>query len=40
VWGRYQMAERPETVYARLMAQVLDYLALPPDRPLDPVAQP
>jgi cell division protein FtsI (penicillin-binding protein 3) len=40
VWGRYQMAERPETVYAHLMSQVLDYLAIPPDRPLDPVAQP
>jgi len=40
VWGRYQMAERPETVYARLMSQVLDYLAIPPDRPLEPVAQP
>jgi cell division protein FtsI (penicillin-binding protein 3) len=38
VWGRYQMAERPETVYARLMSQVLDYLAIPPDRPLEPVA--
>jgi cell division protein FtsI/penicillin-binding protein 2 len=40
VWGRYQMAERPETVYARLMPQVLDYLMLPPDRPAQPVAQP
>ncbi|HVM24636.1 MAG TPA: penicillin-binding protein 2 [Candidatus Limnocylindrales bacterium] len=40
VWGRYQMAERPETVYSRLMSQVLDYLAIPPDRPLEPVAQP
>jgi cell division protein FtsI (penicillin-binding protein 3) len=40
VWGRYLMAERPETVYARLMPQVLDYLAIPPDRPLEPVAQP
>lgn len=39
-WGRYKMAERPETVYARLMPQILDYLAIPPDRPLDPVAQP
>jgi cell division protein FtsI/penicillin-binding protein 2 len=39
-WGRYRMAERPETVYARLMPQVLDYLAIPPDRPLEPVAQP
>jgi cell division protein FtsI/penicillin-binding protein 2 len=40
VWGRYQMAERPETVYARLMPQVLAYLAIPPDRPIEPVAQP
>jgi cell division protein FtsI (penicillin-binding protein 3) len=40
VWGRYQMAERPETVYSRLMGQVLHYLAMPPDRPVDPVAQP
>ena len=40
IWGRYQMAERPETVYARLMPQVLDYLAIPPDRPIDAVAQP
>jgi cell division protein FtsI/penicillin-binding protein 2 len=37
--GRY-MPDRPETVYARLMPQVLDYLAIPPDRPLEPVAQP
>lgn len=40
VWGRYQMAERPETVYATLMPKVLDYLAIPPDRPGDPVARP
>jgi cell division protein FtsI (penicillin-binding protein 3) len=40
VWGLYKMAERPETVFANLMPQVLDYLAIPPDRPLDPVAQP
>jgi cell division protein FtsI/penicillin-binding protein 2 len=40
VWGRYLMAERPENVYARLMPQVLAYLAIPPDRPLEPVAQP
>jgi cell division protein FtsI/penicillin-binding protein 2 len=39
-WGLYQMAERPETVFARLMPQVLAYLAIPPDRPLEPVAQP
>jgi cell division protein FtsI/penicillin-binding protein 2 len=40
VWGRYQMAERPETVYARLMPQILSYLAIPPDRPAEPVARP
>jgi len=40
VWGLYKMAERPETTFARLMPQVLDYLAIPPDRPLDAVAQP
>jgi cell division protein FtsI/penicillin-binding protein 2 len=39
VWGRYQMAERPESVYAELMPQVLDYLAIPPDRTAA-VAQP
>jgi cell division protein FtsI/penicillin-binding protein 2 len=37
--GRY-MPDRPETVYARLMPQVLDYLAIPPDRPTEPVARP
>ena len=40
VWGLYKMAERPESTFARLMPQVLDYLAIPPDRPLDAVAQP
>jgi cell division protein FtsI/penicillin-binding protein 2 len=38
-WDR-RMADRPEQVFARLMPQVLDYLAIPPDRPIDPVAQP
>jgi len=38
--GGPQMPQRPEWVYADLMPQVLDYLAIPPDRPLDPVAQP
>ncbi len=40
VWGRYKMAERPETVFAHVMPEILDYLAIPPDRPLDAVAQP
>jgi hypothetical protein len=34
------MAERPESVYAELMPQVLDYLAIPPDRPVPAVARP
>jgi len=38
-WDR-RMPDRPEQVYARLMPQVIDYLAIPPDRPADPVAQP
>jgi cell division protein FtsI (penicillin-binding protein 3) len=38
--GGPTMPDRPETVYARLMPQVLDYLAIPPDRPAEPVAQP
>lgn len=38
--GGPQMPERPEWTYADLMPQVLDYLAIPPDRPVQPVAQP
>ncbi|MDQ2688955.1 MAG: penicillin-binding protein 2 [Chloroflexota bacterium] len=38
--GGPQMPERPEWVYADLMPQVLDYLAIPPDRSVEPVAQP
>jgi cell division protein FtsI/penicillin-binding protein 2 len=38
-WDR-RMPDRPEYVYARLMPEILDYLAIPPDRPLEPVAQP
>jgi cell division protein FtsI/penicillin-binding protein 2 len=38
-WDR-RMPDRPENVFARLMPEVLDYLAMPPDRPLEPVAQP
>ncbi len=37
-WGRYQMVERPETVFHDLAPQILDYLAIPPDRPTTPVA--
>ncbi len=38
--GGRTMPDRPENVYARVMPQVLDYLAIPPDRPPEPVAQP
>ena len=38
--GGPTMPERPEWVYADLMPQVLSYLAIPPDRPIEPVAQP
>ncbi|HET8776950.1 MAG TPA: penicillin-binding protein 2 [Candidatus Limnocylindria bacterium] len=38
--GGPQMPDRPEWVYADLMPQILDYLAIPPDRSLEPVAQP
>jgi cell division protein FtsI/penicillin-binding protein 2 len=37
--GRY-MPDRPENVFSRLMPDILDYLAIPPDRPEQPVAQP
>ncbi len=38
--GGPQMPRRPESVYAALMPQVLSYLAIGPDRPIEPVAQP
>jgi cell division protein FtsI/penicillin-binding protein 2 len=38
VWGLYQMAERPDALFRELAPQVLDYLAIPPDRPANPVA--
>ena len=37
-WGRYQMAERPDDVFGDLAPQILDYLAIPPDRPNATVA--
>jgi cell division protein FtsI/penicillin-binding protein 2 len=37
-WGRYKMAERPDQVFHVLAPQMLDYLAIPPDRPAEPVA--
>lgn len=38
--GGPRMPERPEWTFADLMPGVLDYLAIPPDRPEQPVAQP
>ena len=38
-WDR-RMPQRPESVYSAFMPQVLDYLAIAPDRPLEPMAQP
>lgn len=37
-WGRYKMAERPDALFRGLAPQILDYLAIPPDRPEQPVA--
>jgi hypothetical protein len=37
-WGLYQMAERPDTLFRDLAPQILDYLAIAPDRPQQPVA--
>jgi len=37
-WGRYVMAERPDQIFHQLAPQMLDYLAIPPDRALPPVA--
>ena len=37
-WGRYQMAETPTAVFKGLAPKILDYLAIPPDRPVDQVA--
>jgi cell division protein FtsI (penicillin-binding protein 3) len=31
-WGRYQVVQRPESVFHLLAPQILDYLAIPPDR--------
>jgi cell division protein FtsI/penicillin-binding protein 2 len=38
VWGLYEMAETPVAVFKKLAPQILDYLAIPPDRPSQPVA--
>lgn len=37
-WGLYQMAERPDSLFRGLAPRILDYLAIPPDRPGQPVA--
>ena len=37
-WGQYKVAERPDQVFHQLAPQMLDYLAIPPDRSTDPVA--
>jgi len=37
-WGRYQIAQRPDALFRALAPQILDYLAIPPDRPAQPVA--
>jgi len=37
-WGRYSMVQRPEIVFHLLAPQLLDYLAIPPDRRTAPVA--
>lgn len=37
-WGRYLMAETPASTFKDLAPEILDYLAIPPDRPLDQVA--
>jgi stage V sporulation protein D (sporulation-specific penicillin-binding protein) len=38
VWGLYQMAETPADLFRSVAPQILDYLAIPPDRPTQPVA--
>jgi cell division protein FtsI/penicillin-binding protein 2 len=37
-WGQYKVAERPDQVFHQLAPQMLDYLAIPPDRSTEPVA--
>jgi cell division protein FtsI/penicillin-binding protein 2 len=38
-WGLYQMAERPDDLFRDLAPDILSYLAIPPDRPTQPVAR-
>lgn len=37
-WGLYKMAQTPVSVFSGLAPQMLDYLAIPPDRIVPPVA--
>jgi cell division protein FtsI/penicillin-binding protein 2 len=37
-WGLYKMAQTPVSVFSGLAPQMLDYLAIPPDRIVTPVA--
>jgi cell division protein FtsI/penicillin-binding protein 2 len=37
-WGLYQMAQRPDDLFRSLAPDILSYLAIPPDRPGQPVA--
>jgi stage V sporulation protein D (sporulation-specific penicillin-binding protein) len=37
-WGLYKMAQTPLSVFSTLGPQILDYLAIPPDRDVSPVA--
>jgi len=40
IWGLYQMQQTPEDVFRDLAPKILDYLAIPPDRPIEGVAVP
>ncbi|MEP6468223.1 MAG: penicillin-binding protein 2 [Chloroflexota bacterium] len=37
-WGLYQIAQRPDDLFRSLAPDILSYLAIPPDRPGQPVA--
>jgi cell division protein FtsI/penicillin-binding protein 2 len=37
-WGLYKMAQTPVSVFSKFMPQMLDYLGVPPDRIVSPVA--
>ena len=37
-WGLYEMAQRPDDLFRSLAPDILSYLAIPPDRPSQPVA--